>query len=157
MKVTGLRMPGLAGAVLALSACGGATTVTAPISPDRVTLPVLSEMPSSEAMNDAYPGFAARFDMTARIGLRCVAKIEGHLQDCTVTSASPDGLGFAEAALSLTPLIRVSPRRVDGEATDSSIVFNINFARAPADPILPGPKRSPRPIRSRDCVPSRGT
>lgn len=96
-------------------------------------------------MSEVYPGFAVDFDITARVGLRCVAKVEGHLDDCTVTSASPDGLGFAEAALSLTPLIRVSPQRVDGQPRDSTVVFSINFAPAPEDPVLPWTEAEPSP------------
>lgn len=156
MKVTGLRMLGMAGAALVLAACGGPTPATAPptivsrtviipISPDRVTQPVFTEMPSAEALSEAYPGFAVEFDITARVGLRCLSKVEGHLDECIVTSASPDGLGFAEAALSLTPLIRVSPRRIDGEAMDSRVVFSINFAPAPDDPIPPWTEAEPSP------------
>ncbi len=96
-------------------------------------------------MSEAYPGFALEFDMSARVTLLCMAMIAGHLEECRVRSASPEGLGFEDAALSLTPLIRARPQSVDGIARDSRIMFSINFTPAPGPPIILWTEPEPSP------------
>jgi TonB family protein len=54
--------------------------------------------------------------------LGCDVATTGKLRDCTITSESPEGWGFGNAALSSTPAIRMTPMSIDGVPIDGAHV-----------------------------------
>ncbi|MBU1385323.1 MAG: energy transducer TonB [Alphaproteobacteria bacterium] len=89
--------------------------------------PSWASIPDAGAMGDAYPEFASRMEFAGEASLRCMVAPDGTLALCRVDTASPAGLGFDRAALSLVPGFRLNPRQVDGAATKSSVQFTIRF------------------------------
>ena len=61
----------------------------------------------------------------ARLG--CVANVESRLEDCKVLLETPEGVGFAEAALAGVVHARVQPRTIDGTPVPSPVTFNVVF------------------------------
>ena len=46
----------------------------------------------------------------------------GNLTGCSVASESPSGAGFGQAAMQMARLFKMSPKTVDGEATEGGSV-----------------------------------
>lgn len=107
--------------------------------------PSWASMPDAQAMGDAYPEFASRAGLAGEASLRCMVAPDGTLALCSVDTASPAGLGFDRAALSLVPRFRLNPRQVDGEATQSSVQFTIRFRMPAAEPPPPWTGADPSP------------
>lgn len=101
-------------------------------------------VPDGEAMADAYPGFASHAGVEGRAALTCFAETDGRLVECKVDEASPAGLGFDEAALSLTDRFVAEPRTRNGEPVRSDVSFRVVFTLPPVEPVLPweGPEPS---------------
>jgi hypothetical protein len=55
----------------------------------------------------------------------------GDLGACEVLRETPEGAGFAEAALAATRDARIEPYSIDGFRTDSRIGFTVRFVMAP--------------------------
>lgn len=109
----------LAAMVMAAEAIAPAPVVT---PPDWRRIPTLDEMA------DHYPGRARAMGVDGEVVLKCAVSTAARLEKCAVQSQSPPDLGFGEAALSLTPLFEVSPKRVNGEAVGGALVaFRIAF------------------------------
>lgn len=131
----------LLAAVSGLAACA---TLPEPV----IVNPSWAEVPSGEDLSHAYPDFAVMIDVSGAARMRCATMPDGRLADCDVESVSPEGLGFEAAALELTPLFRVHPRQVDGEAAKGAVRFTIWFEMAPLPepPSWSGPEPSPGDI-----------
>lgn len=65
-------------------------------------------------MNRAFPKRALQQGVEGRAQFRCIVNDAGALTGCKVTSETPKGYGFGEAALSLSNYFTMSPRTVDG-------------------------------------------
>jgi protein TonB len=65
------------------------------------------------------------------VRLRCEALASGDLGACEVLRETPEGAGFAEAALAATRDARIEPYSIDGFRTDSRIGFTVRFVMAP--------------------------
>lgn len=94
---------------------------------------------------DDYPPFAWMIGVDARVGVECRSNAQGLVKDCRVTHETPSGLGFGEAALAIVPRGRLSPRRVDGVATESSISLSLPFTTTPLVRTRPKPWRGTEP------------
>lgn len=123
---------------------GGASAQNPP-PPAMVTNPSWASRPDAEAMGEAYPNFAVNAAIDGDVTLRCRARIDGGLDLCEVMRASPTGLGFDRAGLSLSRLFRINPREVDGQDTKTQVQFTIRFRAAPFEPSPPwtGPEPDP--------------
>lgn len=115
-------------AVLVLGAGGCATTT--------VTPPRWATLPDGAAMAEAYPGFAADAGIEGGAKLRCVAAASGQLKDCRVIDVWPEGLGFDQAALTLTPRFQTHPPMAGETPRDGRVEFNILFTLPPIEPIV---------------------
>lgn len=102
---------------VALGGCAGTTIIN----------PSWASLPDAEAMGDAYPGFATAAGLTGSARVQCRSDLEGRLANCRAVKATPAGLGFDRAGLSLTPRFRLTPRQEAGEATKASVIFSIRF------------------------------
>jgi len=118
--------------------------------PSAIVQPSYTRLPTEDEMSEAYPEFANAHQIGGRVRLSCVATIRGRLEDCEVISATPGGLGFGPAALSLTPSIRTSPMLVDGVERHSRVNFNLVFKPEPDEaPIAwAGPEPSPEQVEA---------
>lgn len=113
-------------------------------------------VPDGEAMADAYPGFASHAGVEGRATLTCFAEVDGRLAECKVDEVSPAGLGFDEAALSLTDRFVAEPRTRNGQPVRSDVSFRVVFTLPPVEPVLPweGPEPSAEHLAlARDIAP----
>jgi len=106
--------------------------------PVIVTQPDWLETPTSEDFDAVYPLAARQNDIEGGARLRCEALTTGALVGCEVVSEQPEGLGFGEAALLITPKFRMAPGTRDGTPVTSTvhipIVFKLESDVPPADP-----------------------
>lgn len=83
-----------------------------PIVPELVTMPRWRERASPHDVFKAYPQAAHKAAHVGNVVMECRVDSRGELADCVVTSESPEGFGFGEAALALAPQFRSD--EVDG-------------------------------------------
>jgi hypothetical protein len=93
-------------------------------------------------MDAAYPKGAEALHMDAHVTLACQVDAEGRLSACDVVKEYPAGAGFAAAALSLTPDMRVAPAPGSSSLAGQSILISLRFP-APEDARLQSPARFP--------------
>lgn len=75
-------------------------------------------LPSGDAISAGYPRKAIDAGVaTARVVILCTTGGGGKLEDCSVASEEPAGLGFAEAGLALSQSFRVRPWTEEGLPT----------------------------------------
>ena len=90
--------------------------------------------PSADQAAAAYP---AGRDRGGEVSLLCELNSDGGLKNCETQSEAPQGLGFARAAKSLTPLFKADLSAVAGiKLSRVLIVVPIRFA-APAERTAP--------------------
>ena len=70
-----------------------------------------------------FPPEAAAKGLTSGRGVaRCVVAPDGALTGCAPLEADPEGLGFSEAAVRLTSLMKMNPWTADGGPVDGAVV-----------------------------------
>lgn len=96
------------------------------IQDDRaIVQPEWSEEPSVKARWEAYPGLGKVLAIGGYAILKCKADGMGLLKACEVAAERPRGLGFGDAAMSLTTAYRVAPRLMaQGAAGEPVIVIS---------------------------------
>lgn len=102
----------------------------APPTPSIITNPQWLERPSGRDFERYYPPRALERGQEGRVNLACVVAADGRIS-CTVTSESPEGWGFGEAAIRISRHFRMSPQTRDGVATSGGRVnvpirFNVS-------------------------------
>ncbi len=95
----------------------------APPRPAVITNPSWSRQPAGEFPERAL----SRGVESGAVELNCLVSPNGSLSDCNVVSESPSGMGFAQAAISGARRARLSPRTVDGAATNARVTFTTRF------------------------------
>lgn len=116
--------------------------------------PSWAEMPDGEAMAEAYPTFAYMAGLDGDVILQCGIAPGGVLTLCRAVEASPAGIGFDRAGLSVASLFRANPARLDGEAVPSQVRFVVRF-RMPAEAWAPpwtGPEPTPEHLAAARAV-----
>lgn len=93
--------------------------------------------PDDEAMFEAYPAFALMAGIDGDVTLLCGVAPDGVLSLCRAVAASPPGLGFDRAGLSLASLFRASQARLDDVAVPGSIRFTVRFRMGEYEAPLP--------------------
>ena len=99
--------------------------------------------PSADQAAAAYP---AGRDRAGEVSLLCELNSDGGLKNCETQSEAPQGMGFARADKSLTPLFKADLSAVAGiKLSRVLIVVPIRF-QAPAE------RTAPRALVDPDCI-----
>jgi protein TonB len=94
-----------------------------------ITRPRWASQPSAAQMSRAFPERALNEGTAGSASLLCTVSAAGALSGCSVTSETPSGRRFGNAAMSLTRYFRMQPGAVDGQAIDGAKVsFTVRFA-----------------------------
>jgi len=123
---------------VALAALAVSSPGLAAPPPSVVTNPDWLERPSGEDVAEAYPELGNVLNIAGRALVSCQIDSYGALENCKLDSAEPTGLGFGEAALSLTTKFRMQPKLIDGRPVEGGRVripirFNPRQYPAPSD------------------------
>lgn len=91
-----------------------ATVVLASTSPGAMDHPQWRSTPTPEDIDRAYPAAARKAHVSGRVLLSCQGDEAGVISGCTVIREDPEGHGFGDAALTLTPKFHLWPKRGAG-------------------------------------------
>lgn len=84
--------------------------------------------PSSADILKAYPKGALEEHKSGAVTLRCVLTVQWAFRDCRVVEETPQGYGFAAAAVSLSPLYQMRVRAgTRPPPTSATMVFTVPF------------------------------
>lgn len=83
----------------------------------------LVDQPSREDVRRVYPLTALQRNLEGAAVIQCIVQSNRRLQSCQVVSEDPAGYGFGQAAVSLGPRFRVSPR----SRVNTVVVVRIDF------------------------------
>lgn len=112
-------LPGLGGVLAAVVV--GVTGAQA--DPARtIRNPDWVQKPTGDDMERFYPSKAKEQFVSGRAVITCDVDADGRLIGCVVMRESPEGYGFGDAALSLSPMFRMSPKLIDGKPVDGGVV-----------------------------------
>lgn len=136
----------VAAPLAALAALASAAAVAAP---NLITQPDWIARPNGEDFSEAYPTLALAFEIGGKAIIRCEVDTLGKLQACEVLGETPAGLGFGDAALSMTAAFQIRPQSVNGlfvEGGDVRIPLRFVPQRQEEPPPPPSSPSSPRAL-----------
>lgn len=120
--------------LLAIGLAALAVAGAARADPPRVSQPDWLARPDAEDLADTYPDLARALGIEGRATISCSVDLKGRLQDCVSPAASPQGLGFDQAALTMSKLFAMRPKRVDGvPVAGGTVRIPIRFTLPKAD------------------------
>ncbi|MFI4933108.1 MAG: energy transducer TonB [Caulobacterales bacterium] len=79
-----------------------------------VTNPDWAHRPGADEMSNFYPQLANFLGLAGHTVIHCKVSALGMVEDCTVASESPLGMGFGDASIAIAPYFRMQPRTLDG-------------------------------------------
>ncbi len=124
----------------AAAATVAAATGTAAQHPSVITNPDWLRRPTADEIGSVWPAQAMRQRLGGIARLKCEVDLQGLVQDCSVLSEDPPGMGFGGAALALAPKFLFRPGTRDGAPVTSWVTIPINFSMEGGSP-----KDQPRP------------
>ncbi len=87
-----------------------------------VTNPDWVKRPTAESLLSVWPKESMSKGIGGRAVIGCDVSRQGVLVKCMVVSESPEGSGFGQAAIAMTPQLLMSPKKIDGVAVDGGKV-----------------------------------
>jgi protein TonB len=87
-----------------------------PPAPAQITGATWLKRPGAREFDRYYPTRAAEREKEGRVVLNCSVNADGSI-NCRVTSESPDGWGFGEAALQISKFFKMAPMTANGTPT----------------------------------------
>lgn len=88
----------------------------------KVVNPDWLERPDGDKIAAAFPKLASMLGVEGRAVIACKVDARGALNHCEVVTENPPELGFGAAAVALSKSFKMSPKMVDGRATDDGDV-----------------------------------
>jgi TonB family protein len=96
--------------------------------PTVIEEPDWLEKPSGSEFSQLYPDRAAKQTKSGFASIRCVVKVDGTLEKCTVLEEKPEKYGFGAAAVKMAAYFKMRPQKVDGTpVTGATVVIPISF------------------------------
>jgi TonB family protein len=96
-----------------------------------ITEPDWASRPSADDVSRFYPRLPQLIELSGSAAISCAVTVQGALTDCTTVEEKPAGMGFGDAALSLSALFKMKPRTLDGQpVAGGSVRIPINFTMA---------------------------
>ncbi|CAN5336671.1 hypothetical protein BH11PSE2_BH11PSE2_06210 [soil metagenome] len=86
--------------------------------PMMITRPDWQKQPSGDDVDRLFPRIAMSRQQGGAVRMTCKVKIDGALTDCIISSETPPGYGFGDAALKMAPLFKMKPLMLDGHVVD---------------------------------------
>jgi TonB family protein len=80
----------------------------------QITNPDWLRRPTAEEMENYYPKVAQFLSLDGHATIICDVTAQGTTTNCSVESETPAGMGFGEAAVSLSDFFRMKPMTMDG-------------------------------------------
>ncbi len=104
-----------------------AAAVASASGPVVIQNPDWLKRPNMAQIQAVWPIEAMRRGVSGRVQLSCQANVHGSLENCVVVSETPPGMGFAAAAISLTPNFQMRPGTRNGQPFVSTVNIPIRF------------------------------
>jgi TonB family protein len=113
--------------------------------------PDWAELPDADTLADHYPPLAMMMQLEGRAVIECKVAATGRLNNCSVESESPAGLGFGRATVAMADSFKMRPMSLDGAPVDGATVrVPLRFAlpeEASSEAMTPTPApRSPQAL-----------
>lgn len=109
-----------------VAACAAGLLMSLPaVSQDRAA--DWLKKPSPEDFDAAVPSRAASLGISGGAILQCEVNERGLLENCTVVSERPAGMGFGVAALQVAPAFQMKPALKDGRPVRSVVRIPLDF------------------------------
>ncbi|HWA22473.1 MAG TPA: energy transducer TonB [Caulobacterales bacterium] len=93
----------------------------APPPPAQITGATWLKRPGSREFDRYYPPRAMEREKEGRVVLNCSVNADGTI-NCRVSSETPDGWGFGDAALQISKYFKMAPQTVNGEPTSGGSI-----------------------------------
>ncbi len=87
-----------------------------------VTNPDWLRKPTGDEVAQYYPPRAMDLGKEGSATIKCTVTSKGTVENCTVTSETPEGLGFGDAAKRMSRLFKMKPQTKDGQAVEGAEV-----------------------------------
>ena len=129
--MNGQTAAALFGLVMLASAAKAETTTISTVDV-RTSAPIdWMRRPSAEDIQRYYPASALQRRLEGRATISCAVNTRGYFQDCLQVSETPQGHGFGDAALRMTPLFKLAVRKsAEGAAMAlaTPVTFEVSFS-----------------------------
>lgn len=133
-------------ALLGLSAPAAVAAAPAGEPASKITNPDWARKPSGDDVARYYPVEAMRKGLGGQATIRCLVRVDGHLENCLVVSESPEGAGFGAATLELAGEFRMTPQTRDGVSVDGASVTIPVVYKPPESETYPTPEEMQKQV-----------
>jgi TonB family protein len=133
--------------LLGLSAPAAVAVAPAGEPASKITNPDWARKPSGDDIARYYPVEAMRKGLGGQATIRCLVRVDGHLENCLVVSESPEGVGFGAATLELAGEFRMTPQTRDGVPIGGASVTIPVVYKPPESEAYPTPEEMQKRVR----------